>query len=86
MRFSFGFMPLYNYLSPAFICSCLDPLCLHIFVGLHDMYESFHCNELSMLSQVVLCTEHTAAAAGGRAVADGMRLGMNETIPSFFIL
>ena len=35
-----------------------------------------------MLSQLVLCTEETAAA-GGRAVADGMQLGMNE-MSSFF--
>ena len=37
-----------------------------------------------MLSQVVLCTKQTAAVAGRRVVADGMRLGMNETIPSMF--
>ena len=81
-RFSFGFIALYKYLNPTIICSCLDPLCIHIFVSLHDMHESFHCSELSMLSQLVLCTEEMAAA-GGRAVADGMRLGMNETIPFF---
>ena len=39
-----------------------------------------------MLSQVVLRTEQMAAAAGRRVVVDGMRLGMNEMIPSMFFI
>ena len=48
------------------------------------MHESFHCSELSMLSQVVLCTEQMVAVAGGWAVVDGMWQGVNEMIPSMF--